>query len=71
MQDFFVATADTVKPLFLGLQNPFNALLRSYGGSKPADSRLQTRGELEAMARDAERMQPGLAAELRSFAARA
>ena len=71
MQDFFVTAADTVKPLFLGFQNPFNALLRTYGGSKPADERVQTRRELEFMARDVERMQPGLAAELRGFAARA
>ena len=71
MQAFFVAAADTVKPLFLGFQNPFTALLRSYGGSRPADDRVQARRELETMARDVERMQPGLAAELRGFAARA
>jgi hypothetical protein len=70
MQNFFVAAADTMKPLFLGFQNPFSALLRSHGGSQPADERVQTQRELEAMAREAERMQPGLAAELRSFAAR-
>ena len=71
MQNFFVAAADTVKPMFLGFQNPFNALLRSYGGSKPADERAQAQRQLQKLARDVERMQPGLAAELRSFAARA
>lgn len=71
MQSFFVAAADTIKPLFLGSQNPFTALLRNYGGSKPVDGRAQAQRQLERMARDVERMQPSLAAELRSFAARA
>lgn len=71
MQSFFVAATDTLKPMFLGFQNPFTALLRSQGGSMPADQRAQTRRELEAMARDVERLQPGLAAELRSFSSRA
>ncbi len=71
MQNFFVAAADTIKPLFPVFQNPFTALLRSYGGSKPADGRVQAQRQLERLARDVERMQPGLAAELRSFAARA
>lgn len=71
MQNFFVAAADTVKPMFVGFQNPFTALLRTYGGSKPVDARVQTRRQLERLARDVERMQPGLAAELRGFAARA
>ena len=48
MQNFFVAAADTVKPMFLGFQNPFNALLRSYGGSKPADERERVATALES-----------------------
>ena len=71
MQSFFVAAADTVKPLFLGFQNPFTALLRSYGGSNPVDERAQAQRQLAWLARDVERRQPALAAELRSFAARA
>ncbi len=70
MQNFFVSAADTVKPLFFSFQNPFTALLRNYGGqpvARPAD----TARELERMARDVERQQPNLAAELRSFASRA
>ncbi len=70
MQSFFVAAADTVKPLFLGFQNPFTALMRNYGGSQPAPTAAATAIELERMARKVEQLQPNLAAELRSFAAR-
>jgi hypothetical protein len=71
MQNFFVAAADTMKPFFIGFQNPFTALLRSHGGSQPADERVQSLRDMEQLARNVERMQPGLAAELRSIAARA
>lgn len=70
MQSFFVAATDTVKPLFFSIQNPFTALLRNYGGSKPEPTAAGTYRQLERMARDVERLQPNLAAELRSFAAR-
>lgn len=71
MQNFFVAAADTVRPLLFSFQNPFTALLRNYGGSKPVNSTVETARDLERMARDVERLQPNLAAELRSFASRA
>ncbi len=71
MQNFFVAAADTVRPLLFSFQNPFTALLRNYGGSKPVNTAAETARDLERMAREIERQQPNLAAELRSFASRA
>ena len=70
MQNFFVSAADTFKPVFFSFQNPFTALLRNYGG-KAVSSPADTARDLERMARDVERQQPNLAAELRSFASRA
>ena len=70
MQSFFVAAADTVKPFLFSFQNPFFALLRSQGGSKPEPSAAATARELQRMARAVEKMQPNLAAELRNFAGR-
>ncbi len=70
MQSFFVAAADTIKPMLLGFQNPFTVLLRSQAASHPAIDLAQTRRTLENMAREVESLQPGLAAEIRSFSVR-
>ncbi len=70
MQSFFVAAADTFKPLLFGFPNPFSALLRTNGGSQSKQAPAATARELERMARTVERQQPNLAAELRSFASR-
>lgn len=70
MQNFFVAAADTVKPLLFGFQNPFTAMLRNYGGSPTEPTAAVTYRALERMAREVEQLQPNLAAELRSFVAR-
>ncbi len=70
MQSFFVAAADTVKPFLFGFQHPFTALLRSHGGTKATPSAAATARELQRMAREVEKTQPNLAAELRNFAGR-
>ncbi len=70
MQNFFVAAAETFKPLFFSFQNPFSALLRSNNVSEKSLERAETSLGLEYMAREVEQMQPSFAAELRSFAAR-
>ncbi len=70
MQSFFVAAADTFKPFLFSFQNPFTALLRSHGSSKAAPTAAETARELQRMAREVEKMQPNLAAELRNFAGR-
>lgn len=70
MQSFFVAAADTFKPFLFSFQNPFTALLRSQGSSTAEPSAADTARELQRMAREVEKMQPNLAAELRNFAGR-
>jgi hypothetical protein len=70
MQSFFVAAADSIKPMFFGFLNPLSVLLRQQGNGQPAADAMYTRRELEVMATEAERFQPGLAAEIRSFSAR-
>lgn len=70
MQSFFVAAADSVRPLFFSFQNPFTTLLRNYGGSRTESSPATTARELEQLARNVECLQPNLAAELRHFATR-
>ncbi len=70
MQNFFVAAAETFKPLFFSFQNPFSGLLRSVTESEKNLGRAETSLGLEYMAREIEQMQPSFAAELRSFAAR-
>ena len=70
MQSFFVAAADTFKPPLFGFQNPFTALLRSHSTVKAEPTAAETARELQRMAREVEKMQPNLAAELRNFAGR-
>lgn len=70
MQSFFVAAADTFKPFLFSFQNPFTVLLRSHAGSTAEPTAAETASELRRMAREVEKMQPNLAAELRNFASR-
>ncbi len=70
MQNFFVAASDTVKPLFLGFNNPFTAVLKSYSAKSAEETRAADAVSLQHMARDLESSQPSLAAELRYFASR-
>ncbi|MCM0044588.1 MAG: hypothetical protein NBV65_08160 [Burkholderiaceae bacterium] len=69
MQNFFVAAADTFKPFRFSFQNPLAALLGGKGSST-AKSAAATARELQRVAREVEKMQPNLAAELRHFAGR-
>lgn len=71
MQNFFVAAADGFKPVLLRFRNPLAVLLPHHGGSSRRDERIQSQQQLRQLARDVEKMQPGLAAELRGFATRA
>lgn len=70
MQNFFVATAETFKPWLLGFQNPFTAMFRQYASHTASTAEKESVHNLDRMARDVERLQPSLAAELRSFASR-
>lgn len=71
MQRFLIATTMTLKPMLLGFQNPFTALLRNTAPKTQDIGPAQTRRALEDMAREVESLQPGLAAEIRSFSVRA
>ncbi len=70
MQNFFVATAESFKPWLPGFLNPFSGLFRQAAGNAASNSGADTVHNLDRMARDVERLQPSLAAELRSFANR-
>jgi len=75
MSNYYLATSEIAKPLPLSLPSRFaslwSGLFTSKGSvTKYTDDRVSAALSLQQMANDMDSLQPSLAAELRSFAAR-
>jgi hypothetical protein len=75
MLNYYLATSEIAKPLPLSQPNRFASLWRDLFRSKSTatkytDDRVSAALSLQQMANDMDSLQPSLAAELRSFAAR-
>jgi hypothetical protein len=75
MSNHYLATSETAKPLSLSLPNRFAGLWSGLftfkgSGTKYNDDCVSAALSLQQMANEMDSLQPSLAAELRSFAAR-